>query len=91
MQLDLARGTRGEAGVYVMEYRGLGKIRLQRLAARSIVFDDSRKPEGVAGRCAQFANHAEMIAAEGACANDGESDGLRRGGCHWSYWVPLLP
>jgi hypothetical protein len=32
-----------------------------------------------------------MIAAEGACADDGEPDGLRRGGRHWSYWAPLLP
>jgi hypothetical protein len=32
-----------------------------------------------------------MIAAEGACPDDGESDGLRRGGRHLNYWAPLLP
>jgi hypothetical protein len=32
-----------------------------------------------------------MIAAEGARADDGEPDGLRRGGRHRTYWAALLP
>jgi hypothetical protein len=91
VKLDMAGGVRGEAGVYVVEYPGLGKIRLQRLPARGTAFDYGCKADGVAGSCAQVANHAEMIAAEGACADDGEPDGLRRGGRHWSYRAPLLP
>jgi hypothetical protein len=91
MKLDLAGGMRGEAGVYVVEYMGLGKIRLQRLPARGVAFDDGREADGVAGSCTQFAKNAEMVAAEGACADDGEPDGLWRGGRHWNYWAPLLP
>jgi hypothetical protein len=88
---NLARGARCQAGVYVMEYRGLRKIRLQRLAARGIAFDDGRKPDGIAGSSAQFANDTEMIAAKSAGADDGEPDGFWRGGRHWDYWEPLLP
>jgi hypothetical protein len=32
-----------------------------------------------------------MAVAEGACADHGEPDGLRRDGRHWNYWAPLLP
>ena len=91
VELNLAGGVRGEAGVYVVEYAGLGKIRLQRLPARGIAFDDGREPDGAAGSCAQFAQDAEMVAAEGAGADDGEPNGLRRGGRHWNYWELLLP
>jgi hypothetical protein len=84
VKLELAGCARGEARVYVVKYMGVGKIRLQRLPTRGIAFDDGRKADRVAGSCAQFANYAKMIAAEGTCADDDESDGLRRGGRHWS-------
>jgi hypothetical protein len=32
-----------------------------------------------------------MVATEGACADDGEPDGMRRSGRHLNYWEPLLP
>jgi hypothetical protein len=91
VELDLAGGARGEAGVYVREEAGLRKIGLQCLPARGIAFDDSHKTEGIARSCAQFADHPEMIAAEGAGTDDGEPDGWWRGGRHLNYWAPLLP
>jgi hypothetical protein len=91
VKLNLAGGARGEAGVYVPEDAGLRKIGLQCLPARGIAFDDSHKTDGIASGCAQFANHAEMVAAESAGADDGEPDGLWRGGRHLNYWAPLLP
>jgi hypothetical protein len=53
---------------------------VQGLRAGGIAFDNGRKPDSVAG--AQFANDAEMIAAEGAGADDGKADGLGSGGRH---------
>ena len=47
--------------------------------------------DGSVGGLRQFANHAEMVGAEGAGADDGEPDGLRRSGRHLNYWDPLLP
>ena len=79
VELDLAGGARGEAGVDVVEDAGCGENRIAAPAgAGGIAFDDGREADGIAGSCAQFANDAEMIAAEGAGADDGEPDGLSR-------------
>ena len=91
VKLELAGGARGEAGVYVWEEAGLRKLRLQCLSAREIAFDDGHKTDGIARSCAQFADHAKMIAAEGAGTDDGKPDGWWRGGRHWNYWALLLP
>ena len=91
VKLDLAGGARSEAAVYVVEEAGLRVIGLQRLPTRGIDFDDGHKTDGSVCGCAQLANHAEMVAAEGAGADDGEPDGMRRSGRHLNYWAPLLP
>jgi hypothetical protein len=48
VQLNLARGARGEAGVYVAEYMSLREARLQRLPSCGVAFDDGREPDGSA-------------------------------------------
>jgi hypothetical protein len=82
VELDFAEGTRGDTGVDVGEDVAVGKGGVQRLGAGGIAFDDSGEADGSVGARAQFANDAEMIAAEGACPDDGESDGLSRCGRH---------
>ena len=90
VDLDLAGVTRGEAGTHVVEYMGLWKIRLQRLAARGIAFDNGRQTDRF-GAYAQFPDDAKMVTAEDAGSDDGEPDGLWRGGRHLNYRAPLLP
>jgi hypothetical protein len=80
VEFDLAGGARGEACIDVVEDAGLRKGGLQRLRADGIAFDDSRETDRICGACAQFANDAEMIAAEGTGADDRDADGMRH--CH---------
>jgi hypothetical protein len=55
---------------------------LQSQRAGGIAFDDGGKTDIVARAGAQFANDAEMVAAEGAGSDNGEADGPGRGGRH---------
>jgi hypothetical protein len=55
---------------------------LQVQRAGGIAFDDGGKTDSVARAGAQFANDAEMVAAEGAGSDNGEADGPGRGGRH---------
>jgi hypothetical protein len=74
VELDCASGARGHAGIDIVEDGSLREVRLERLAAFWIALDDSGQANGIAGGCAQFANDSEMIAAEGARADDGVAD-----------------
>ena len=89
------RGAGGEAGVQIAEDADAGKLRFQCVGTRGIVFDDGREAHWSARCGAQFADDAEMIAAEGAGADDGEADGrqirARHSGTATFNQRPLLP
>jgi hypothetical protein len=82
VKLDLACGPGGEAGIEIIEDARAGKVGLQGQRAGGIAFDDGGKTDSLGRASAQFANDAEMVAAEGAGSDDGEADGPGRGGRH---------
>jgi hypothetical protein len=82
VKFDLACGPGGEAGIDIVEDARAGIFRLQGQRAGGIAFDDGGKTDIVARAGAQFANDAEMVAAEGAGSDNGEADGPGRGGRH---------
>jgi hypothetical protein len=78
----LACGAGGEAGIQIAEGADARELRFQCVGAGGIAFNNGGEAHRSARCGAQLVKDAEMIAAEGAGADDGEADGRQIMSCH---------